>query len=271
MTLYNTDGTLTDSALEDIVRWTERRGLNILQLAEALQVDPKPLGIAIQRAKANGSYKAKYEELVQMGVLKKNRPAPPERVAQTETPKLVFDFRPGRSEHKSAPQTKPIPDPESDTESEPMKEPLTKSAAAIPSKPRGMTKSEYAQQLLASGLSPEDAARTAGYASVKRMEAAFQMARTSPTSQGKENVDPAQELDTAKQTAEECTPDEDATPTTEHSEPAHLKPAYVGRYHVYVPAAEGLEIIETITGYSPRLPWEELEEILAIQRKKVLS
>lgn len=141
-TIYNPDGTLTGSALADTILWTERRGLNLVDLSTELGTDPKELGVALQRAKAGGAYMAKRKELIENGMLKVDKPISPKPEEQKPQPPA---------------ESKPKP-----------------SSSALAS---GKERRELAKKLMEKGATAEEAAKAAGYKSAKIMLRALSQTR----------------------------------------------------------------------------------------------
>lgn len=100
-TIYNPDGTLTGSALADTILWTERRGLNLVDLSTELGTDPKELGVALQRAKAGGAYMAKRKELIENGMLKVDKPIIPKPEEQKPQPPKAKKAPPDKEKAKA--------------------------------------------------------------------------------------------------------------------------------------------------------------------------
>lgn len=233
--IYNPDGTLTDSALMDTILWTERRGMNLVDLAKEFGTDPKVLGIAVQRARASGAYMDKRKELIEKDMLKRDKPIVP-------GPKPV----------EQQPEQKP--------------KPASKTKA-----PTGKERREHAKRLIAQGATPEEAAKAAGYANAKRMLAAFAQANTraaqatAPAERSPALPPPATYPDPPPPpatTAEAAPPDE--TPVAKSGS---LTPAYLGDDHVYVLGTQGLDVIQiSDAGF---IPWSELEEIMAMRKGAV--
>ena len=149
-TIYNPDGTLTGSALTDAILWTERRGMNLVDLAKEFDTDPKELGVAVQRAKAGGAYMAKRKELIEKDMLKRDKPLEqPEKPAPVES----------KPQPPAPPKVKKVP----------------------PDK-------EKAKALLQEGANPEAVAKAAGYKSAKIMLRALGQERPSVPEKQKEEL-----------------------------------------------------------------------------------
>lgn len=255
-TIYKPDGTLTEMALTDVILWTERRGLNLKELAEQMDTDPKDLGVAIQRAKASGVYWQKRKELIEKGLLKRDKPIeiPKQVKKMPEKPEPVSGPEPEsqpKSELVLEPElaSEPAPEPELEPKPELERQPEPEAATPIAKDMSGKSRLEYAKYLLGLGTPPEEAAEKAGYSSVKRMRAAISLV-TRQTQAASEKVN--------KVNAEEPAP----------PAPEPLTHAFLGKDYVYVLNDRGITV-SSISGEVKTLPWVEIEKLVEIRRKGV--